>query len=110
MAAPRSGTYPVQVTRRAAQEIREASDWWLRNRPDAPQAFPEELERAFVLLATQPRIGAVARNERLSDVRRVFLDRVRYHLYYRVVESTRQVQVLALWHSSRGPGPGVSAG
>jgi plasmid stabilization system protein ParE len=109
LAVTRSGPFQVQVTRRAAREIREAADWWLRNRFGAPEAFREELERAFVLLAAQPRIGAVARNEPLAGVRRVLLARVRYHLYYRVVESSRQVQVLALWHASRGSGPGVSA-
>jgi len=67
----------------------------------------EELERAFALLARQPQIGAVARNERLVGVRRVFLTRTRYYLYYRVVESPPSVQVLALWHASRGAGPRI---
>jgi plasmid stabilization system protein ParE len=65
----------------------------------------EELEQAFELLATEPRIGAVARNSKLEAVRRVHLSRIRYHLYYRVRERQETVEVLAFWHSSRGSEP-----
>ena len=51
--------------------------------------------------------GARARSERLPGVRRILLSRVRYHLYYRVNEESRQVEVLALWHARRGGGPNL---
>ena len=70
------------------------------NRPAAPGAIGEELERAFALIAAQPRTGAIARNARLADVRRLHLARVHYHLYYRV--GPRTIDVLAFWHTSRG--------
>jgi len=95
----------VRLTRRAAAEIREAAAWWAANRPAAPDAVQEELRRAFALISTQPRVGASARNAALRGVRRVHLSRVRYHLYYRV--NSGRVEVLALWHSSRGRAPGV---
>jgi plasmid stabilization system protein ParE len=59
------------------------------------------------LIALQPDIGARALNAKLSGVRRVHLSRVRYHLYYRSRLDHGTVEVLALWHTSRGTGPRV---
>jgi plasmid stabilization system protein ParE len=95
----------VKVTRRAAVDIRAAAAWWAENRSGAPAALREELARAFELLATHPEIGAVARNPRLAGIRRILLARVRYHLYYRVVTNPPAVEILALWHASRGSTP-----
>ena len=96
---------PIQITRRAAAQIREAASWWLANRPKAPEAFQEELRRGFDLISRQPAVGARATNVKLEDVRRIHLSRVRYHLYYRI--RSARIEVLALWHASRGKGPFV---
>lgn len=99
---------PVEFTRRASAHTEAANLWWRQNRRQAPEALHEELERAVQLIALQPEVGATARNTKLSGVRRVLLSRVRYHLYYRVVDGPpRLVEVLALWHTSRGSGPQV---
>jgi plasmid stabilization system protein ParE len=92
---------PLQVTRRAAREIREASRWWDKNRRAAPEAFRDAIEKAFALIRTQPDIGGIATNVKLPGVRRVHLSRVRYFLYYRVTDSPEAVEVVALWHTSR---------
>ena len=94
---------PIQITRRAAAQIREAASWWLANRPKAPEAFQEELRRGFDLISQQPAVGARATNVKLEGVHRIHLSRVRYYLYYRV--RTARIEVLALWHASRGKGP-----
>ena len=73
------------------------------NRPAAPDAVVEDLNRVLGLLLAEPEMGARARSTRLPDVRRVTLSRIRYHLYYRLVDDA--IQVLALWHTSRGHGP-----
>jgi len=96
---------PIRVTRRAAGEISEADAWWIRNRPDVPEALAEELQRAFELIAVQPRLGAIAGSSGLSGVRRVHLARIHYHLYYRVISDA--IEVLAFWHTSRGGPPRV---
>jgi len=93
----------VVVTRRAAADIDAADAWWHEHRPAAPGAVHEELARAFDLIAVHPGIGAAARSSRLKSVRRVHLSRIRYHVYYRASANT--VEVLALWHASRGRGP-----
>lgn len=79
--------------------------WWDKNRPAAPGAVREELERVFALISVQPGVGARATNLRLPGVRRVRLSRVRYHLYYRV--RAEVIEVLAFWHVSRGSPPAV---
>jgi len=52
-------------------------------------------------IASQPAIGARATNVKLAGVRRVHLARVHYHLYYRVT-SEPAIEILAVWHTSRG--------
>ncbi len=103
-----SGSYRVRIVGSAARAITEAAEWWVANRPKAPSAFADELSRAVQLLASQPSIGAQARNVKLPGVRRVHLQRIHYYLYYRVRADTNTVDVLALWHTKRGASPHLS--
>jgi hypothetical protein len=48
----------IAVTELAAIQIRAVDDWWRLNRPKAPNAIHEELERAARLISLQPQIGA----------------------------------------------------
>jgi len=96
---------PIHIVNSAARAITEAAEWWVANRAKAHKAFSEELKRAFQLIAAHPRIGARALNVKLRDVRRVHLARVHYHLYYRLVGDPPSIEVLALWHTSRGDAP-----
>ena len=98
---------PVQVTKLAAQHIRQAETWWREHRLSAPNAVREELEQAFAVISVQPRIGARAGNVRLRNVRRIYLARIRYDLYYHLLESPAVVEIVALWHSRRGKGPPI---
>ena len=102
-----SGQLPVRIVNTAARAIIEAADWWASNRPKAPSAFVEDLERALQLIASQPAIGARAQNAKLEGVRRVHLTRVRYYLYYRIAKSPPAIEVLAFWHTSRGSAPPI---
>jgi plasmid stabilization system protein ParE len=97
----------VVVSGLAAEHIRAADEWWRVNRPKAPNAIPEDLDHASSLIAIKPDIGARARNVTLSGVRRVHLARIRYYLYYRLVEEPKRLEILALWHSSRTGGPQI---
>lgn len=95
----------IRVTKRADAHIEQAAGWWDQNRPIAPDAFDEELAEAFALLLSQPAIGTPALNAKTRNVKRVHLARVHYYLYYRV--RGEQIEVLALWHTSRGTPPPV---
>lgn len=76
-----SDPLPVTVSPLAAAQVHAAETWWQANRPKAPGAIRAELERATLLLALQPEIGARALNVALPDVRRLHLGRIRYDLY-----------------------------
>lgn len=95
----------VEISDLAMVQIRAAEEWWRRNRPKAPNAVREELERAAVLISLQPESGALARNVSLAGVRRIHLTRIRYYLFYRV--ASEAIQILALWHSSRHGKPAL---
>jgi plasmid stabilization system protein ParE len=97
----------INVVPRAQRDIREALSWWRENRTKAPRALADELRRAFHLLRLQPEVGTRARSHELPGVRRIHLARVRYHVYYRVHLERQVVDVLAVWHASRGAPPPV---
>jgi plasmid stabilization system protein ParE len=100
-----SGPLAIDVSDLARAQIRVAEDWWRLNRPKAPNAIREELERAASIISIQPSAGARALNVSLPDVRRVHLSRVRYYLYYWLRSDPERIEILALWHESRGSGP-----
>lgn len=102
-----SERFVVAFTPRACRQVAEAKRWWRDNRTKAPDALREELATALELIATNPGIGAVARNIALPGVRRIRLNRVNYYLYYRPNTQTNVVQVVALWHVRRGTPPPV---
>lgn len=95
----------VRVTKRAQAQIDRAALWWDQNRPLAPGAFDEELTEAISLLSVESGIGAPVSNARVQSVRRLHLARIHYFMYYRVRDG--EVQVLALWHTSRGTSPAL---
>ena len=93
----------VRVTKRAQAQIDRAATWWDDNRPLAPEAFDEDLSEAFSLLSVEPSIGVPVTNAHAHGVRRLHLARIHYFLYYRV--HAEEVQVLRIWHTSRGSEP-----
>jgi plasmid stabilization system protein ParE len=93
------------IKARAQREITRAAQWWAENRPAAPGAIRLELEQALALLVEHPGAGMRVRMPRSGDVRRFLLLRTQYFVYYRVHE--QQLEVLALWHASRGSEPSV---
>jgi plasmid stabilization system protein ParE len=95
----------VKISARAALQIRRAAEWWVQNRPAAPGAVAKDIGESVVLLAEQPGIGAKYEGARTSGVRRLFLGRIGYFVYYKVNGET--LEVLALWHASRGEQPHV---
>jgi plasmid stabilization system protein ParE len=102
-----NGPLAVELTAIAAQHIRKAEAWWRLNRTAAPNAIRQELQRAFALIALQPRIGSAATNVSLRGVRRIFLPAIKYHLYWHLVAEPEHVEVVAFWHSRRGKGPPI---
>jgi len=92
-------TLKVKISARAAAEIRRAAAWWLANRTAAPDAVGTDLADAIAVLAEQPGIGAQYEGSRVPGVRRLFLSRLGYFIYY--TADHEDLKVLAFWHSSR---------
>jgi plasmid stabilization system protein ParE len=89
----------VRIAARAATQVRKASEWWSVNRPGAPNAIATDFGEAVFLLAEQPGVGAKYDGSRTVGVRRLFLSRVGYFIYYKVEDDF--LHVLAFWHASR---------
>lgn len=97
-------SYRVLVTPPAEVQVLEAGIWWLENRPKAPELFDEELARAFDFLSAAPHSGVQLRGRR-RGLRRIVLHGSRYYVYYRVNEAVNVVEVVSVWHTSKGKGP-----
>jgi plasmid stabilization system protein ParE len=93
----------VKISVRAANQIRRADEWWAANRPSAPGAIGKDFGDSVALLAEQPGIGAEYEGARMLGVRRLYLGRVRYFIYYKATPT--ELRILAFWHASRGRQP-----
>ena len=91
----------VIIMPRARRQMDTALKWWLEHREKAPHAFNEDTARGFDTIAEHPTLGQRVPGK--PDVRRYFLRRIGYFIYYRMANDV--VEVLAVWHHSRGLGP-----
>lgn len=98
-------TRTFKVSRRAAEHIRSASTWWRENRPNNPEALAADLEAAFRLIEALPSAGEPILHPQIPGLRRVLLGTTHHYLYYRSSPEDGVVEVLALWHTSRGTAP-----
>ena len=91
------------VEHRAAHEIDDAAAWWHENRPASPLLFEHEIGRAFSMLRElpgEPGVPVYGAGLR-AGVRRLFLARVGYHVYYQADHEQNRVAVLSIWHARR---------
>jgi plasmid stabilization system protein ParE len=96
----------VVFSPQADAEADRALDWWLENRDKAPQLFEQELARAIAKLKETPRIGQRILTRGLNfEVRFLLLPKTRFRLFYRVLPEADLVEILRLWHTSRGAEP-----
>lgn len=92
----------VRFAKRADRDLQQQQDWWTEN-GNNPNLLVEELRRTVELLATTPYAGSLVENSR-PGTRRVLL-RTRHVLFYRVNERDGFIDVLRVWHTSRGDRP-----
>jgi plasmid stabilization system protein ParE len=95
----------LHITRRAAAEIARHAEWWSKNRLAATGAIRKDLRAAFRVLKEHPGMGGVVEEASQPDIRRFFVDRIQYWVYYRV--RGERLEILSVWHSARGQGPTV---
>jgi plasmid stabilization system protein ParE len=95
----------IKVAPRAKRQIRAEAKWWTENRQSASDAFAREMETTFSLIAELPYVGERVPHPDISSLRRILLGVTQHHLYYSVNADSTEVEVLALWHTSRGKKP-----
>ena len=88
----------------ARGQLERARTWWLEHRDKAPLAFDEELDALFALLESRPTLVGRPTIEP-EGVRRVYLARIRHYVYFQLSADSETVEILALWHGSRGTEP-----
>ena len=98
-------SWRFKVARRADRQIRTAAKWWVDHRTAAPLMFAEDLQAAFDLIEEFPYAGEAVSHPKIPTLRRILLSGVKYHLYYSVLLDDGVIEVLALWHTSRGSKP-----
>ena len=87
----------IRISSRAIRQIDRASAWWRKNRHKAPDAFDRDVDEALELIRDRPDIGQLVRS--VPGMRRLWLERIRYYIYYSVRNDI--VDVVAVWHASR---------
>jgi plasmid stabilization system protein ParE len=95
----------VQVSKRAAEQVRRRADWWQINRPAAPGAVAEDFEEGVRLLAEHPGLGSLYEGSRVPGVRRLYLGRLKYFIYFK--SDSGVLKVLAFWGAQRGRQPSL---
>ena len=94
----------VRIAGPAAKQVARARAWWVENRNKAPSAFDDDFGSLVEQLARNPEI--VGRPLRRSGgARRAYLRRIRYYVYFRIEDEGATVNILAVWHGSRGTDP-----
>ena len=75
----------------------------MEHREKAPDVFDVELDGLMLRLEQRPDLVGKPVAQAMGG-RRVYLRRIRYYVYFQVIDDAR-VQVLALWHGSREGDP-----
>jgi plasmid stabilization system protein ParE len=92
--------FQVLYTKPALADLEEVMRWSWQNHPGITERFADALLNHVDLLGDFPHLGTPVRG--YPGVRR--LQHSPFHVYYRVLEESRRVEILHLWHGSRkGP-------
>lgn len=90
----------------ALAQLGDARQWWLEHRDRAPHAFDDDVDALIELLEEHPQLVG---RPLLDDprVRRVYLRRIRYYVYFQLSDDAEAVEIVAVWHGSRGTPPTI---
>ena len=92
----------IRFTATARGQVTREKLWWLENRIHA-EIFAAELEEALRILAFLPGAGTSYSRAGVTGLRRIYLRKVAYHIYYTFDD--QDVIVRAFWSAQRGRGP-----
>ncbi|MFO0725872.1 MAG: type II toxin-antitoxin system RelE/ParE family toxin [Myxococcota bacterium] len=99
--------FKIHIVNSTLADYEHARAWWAAHRPKAPLAIEEDFDEAMQRLEEHgDKIGAPIGPLR-RGYRRLLLPRVRYYVYFRHLDKAGVIEVLALWHVSRGEPPQI---
>jgi plasmid stabilization system protein ParE len=90
----------VDFHHEAGLEFEAAFEWYMDRNPDAAVRFDLEVDRALAQILVAPRRWAAGPH----GTRRFLLRQFPYVLIYREHAGSKEVQILAVAHTSRRPG------
>ena len=82
--------------------------WWEQHRVKAPRLFVQELAAIVAKLrdgADEERQRYAARGGRI--IWRILMPKTGNHVYYRLDETAREVEILLVWNAAAGKSPDV---
>lgn len=95
-------TKPVRLAREARDELQAAARWYADQRPELRLEFLAAIDEALErLVRLAPHLGAAPGIDPALGVRRVFVTRFPYSLYF--IELPTRYRVLAVAHARRRP-------
>jgi plasmid stabilization system protein ParE len=95
----------IELSPDAVQQIQAIASWWQTNRTSAPHLFRDELSATLETLKTSPMAARAYPQPAIPGLRRLLLQRTRYHVYFTHHENRGLVFIHAVWHATRGRGP-----
>lgn len=95
-----------RFTPEAAEQAAAADAWWQENRRASPALFADEFNAATELITRAPGSGQRYPTDVLEGIRRVAMQRTRFHVYY--VVRANEIVIVSVWSAVRGHGPGIT--
>jgi len=99
--------FRVFIAPEAKRHIDAITVWWRENRTKNPTLFEDEIEAAIARLASFPKVARPYREVGNREIRRLCLRGSNHYVYCVIYEDRELVQVVAVWHTSRGLGPSL---
>jgi len=90
-------TYRLRIRDEARTDLASATGWYRSQRPGLELEFLARVEARLSVVVSNPEMFPVV----YRDVRRTFVERFPYRIYYRVRHDL--VEVVAVYHGRRDP-------
>ena len=91
--------YEIIWTDPASEQLEAIHTYIAEDNPRAAQDTVAAIMASVELLRTTPRMGSIYRPDGKAAIRKVVSGK--YRIFYRVVEESKRVEVLLVWHGSR---------
>lgn len=91
--------YQLKWTPRSRSSLAEIRDAIAKDNPAAAKKMIAGIRKRCQLLRTVPLIGSFYEREPSGRTRQIVYKS--YRIFYRIIESLKQAEVLLVWHNSR---------